>query len=219
LASGPILNAYNSAAISRLLPSEVNARLLSLAVNVGLLTLAVNVRLLSSKVNVRLLANVFLLIYVRGLLLNEAFVITVDTSVTGTMELLLLPMQRSIRSVSMEASLLDSKHVTLLTSKGCSSPNSLMVLSLFHFRDVLLATSAFDLASIASTPFFSGARPEHLHDLAVVSHSLFRFIPAHSFLLSPVPPIQAVLLFPFWRGSTPPQCPINGLVLRRALIP
>jgi hypothetical protein len=30
------------------------------------------------------------------------------------MELLLLPMQRSIRSVSMEASLLYSKHVTIL---------------------------------------------------------------------------------------------------------
>jgi hypothetical protein len=30
------------------------------------------------------------------------------------MELLLLPIQRSIRGVSMETSLLDSKHVTLL---------------------------------------------------------------------------------------------------------
>jgi hypothetical protein len=60
------------------------------------------------------LANVFLLLYVRALLLNEPFVITVDTSVAVTMELLLLPMQRFICSVSMEASLLDSKHVTIL---------------------------------------------------------------------------------------------------------
>jgi hypothetical protein len=51
--------------------------------------------------------------YVRALLRNEPFVITVDTSVRVTMELLLLPMQRSIRSVSMEVSLLDSRHVTL----------------------------------------------------------------------------------------------------------
>jgi hypothetical protein len=89
-------------------------RLLSLAVNVGLLSLAVNVRLLSSKVNVRLTwLMCYLLIYLRLLLLNEPFVVTVDTSVRVTMELLLLPMQRSIRSVSMEASLLDSKHVTI----------------------------------------------------------------------------------------------------------
>jgi hypothetical protein len=54
---------------------------------------------------------------VRALLLNEPFVITVDTSVTVTMELLLLPMQRSICSISMEASLLDSKHVTIYYSK------------------------------------------------------------------------------------------------------
>jgi hypothetical protein len=205
-------------AISRLLPSEVNARLLSSEVSA---------RLLSSEINARLTWRMcYLLIYLRALLLNEPFVVTVDTSVRVTMELLLLPTQRSICSVSMEASLLDSKHVTLLPSKGCSSPNSLGVLPLFHFRDVLLATSAFGLASIASAPFFSGARPKHLHGLAVVSHSLFRFIHC-SFILareaststSPVPPIRAVSLFSFWRGSTPPQGPMLVMSFQKTLIP
>jgi hypothetical protein len=97
--------------VRRLFPDcspEVTARLLSLAVNVGLLSSAANVRLTW--------LMCYLLIYLRPLLLNEPFVITVDTSVKVTMELLLLPMQRSIRSVSMEASLLDSKHDTIYIS-------------------------------------------------------------------------------------------------------
>jgi hypothetical protein len=53
-------------------------------------------------------------LYSRPLLCNGPFVVTVDTPVRITMELLLLPMQRSIRSVSMEVSLLDSKRVTIL---------------------------------------------------------------------------------------------------------
>jgi hypothetical protein len=34
-----------------------------------------------------------------------------------------------------------------------------------------------------------------------------------------VPPTRAVFLFSFWRGPTPPQCPIHGLLFQRALIP
>jgi hypothetical protein len=61
--------------------------------------------------------NVFLLIYVRALILNEPFIITMDTSVRVTMELLLLPMQRStVVALSLEVSLLDSKHVTVLSA-------------------------------------------------------------------------------------------------------
>jgi hypothetical protein len=136
------------------------------------------------------------------------------------MVLLLLPMQQSIRSVSMEVTLLDSKHITLLPSKGCSSPNSLKILLFFHFRGVLFATSAFGLTSIASAPFFSGARAEHLRSPAFFTllfhiHSLLSFF-AHSLVVAgeasastlPVPSIQAVSLFSFWRGSSPPQGPI-----------
>jgi hypothetical protein len=55
------------------------------------------VRLLSLAVNVRLTWRMcYLLIYVQALLLNEPFVVTVDTSLRVTMELLLLPMQRSV---------------------------------------------------------------------------------------------------------------------------
>jgi hypothetical protein len=106
---------YHLASVSNLtltlLSLQVNVRLLSLDVSVGLLSLAVNVRLTW--------LMCYLLIYLRPLLLNEPFVVTVDTSVRVTMELLLLPMQRSIRSVSMEASLLDSKHVTICTAGPC----------------------------------------------------------------------------------------------------
>jgi hypothetical protein len=85
-------DACTSAAISRLLPSEVNARLLSLAVNVGLLSLAANARLLPSEVNARLTWLIcYLLIYLRPLLLNGPFFVTVETSVRVTVELLLLP--------------------------------------------------------------------------------------------------------------------------------
>jgi hypothetical protein len=52
--------------------------------------MAARLRLLSSEVNARLL------IYLRALLLNEPFVITVDTPVRITTELLLLPRQGSI---------------------------------------------------------------------------------------------------------------------------
>jgi hypothetical protein len=114
-----------------------------------------------------------------------------------------------------------SKHVTLPPSKGCLSPNSLKFVPFFHFRGVLFAMSAFGLTSIVSAPFFSGARPEHLCGPAFFVplfhiHSLLSFLP-HSLtlgrpvLLPPVPPIQAVSLFPFWRRSTPPQSPILGL--------
>jgi hypothetical protein len=90
----------------RLLSSEVDARLLSSEVDARLLSSEVNVRLLSSEVNARLLpsaANVrltwlmcYLLIYLRPLLLSEPFVVTVETSVRVTVELLLLPKQRSV---------------------------------------------------------------------------------------------------------------------------
>jgi hypothetical protein len=51
--------------------------------------IAARLRLLSSEVNARPL------IYLRALLLNEPFVITVDTPVRITIELLLLPRQWS----------------------------------------------------------------------------------------------------------------------------
>jgi hypothetical protein len=53
--------------------------------------------LLSSVVNARLTQRMcYLLIYLRPLLLNEPFVVTVDTAVRITIELLLVAMQRSI---------------------------------------------------------------------------------------------------------------------------
>jgi hypothetical protein len=54
----------------------------------------------------------YLLIYLRPLLLNEPFVVTVDTPVRITTELLLL-VCNGCSSVSMEVSLRDSKHVTV----------------------------------------------------------------------------------------------------------
>jgi hypothetical protein len=74
------------AARLRLLSSAVNARLLS--------SITVISRLLSSKVNARLTwLMCYLLVYLRPLLLNEPFVVTVETSVRITIELLLLAMQ------------------------------------------------------------------------------------------------------------------------------
>jgi hypothetical protein len=77
------------AARLRLLSSAVNARLFS--------SITVIPRLLSSEVNAILTwLMCYLLIYLWPLLLNEPFVVTVETSVRITIDLLLLAMQRSI---------------------------------------------------------------------------------------------------------------------------
>jgi hypothetical protein len=77
------------AARLRFLSSAVNARLLS--------SITVIPRLTSSEVNARLTwLMCCLLIYLRPLLLNEPFVVTVETPVRITIELLLLAIQRSI---------------------------------------------------------------------------------------------------------------------------
>jgi hypothetical protein len=68
-------------------------------------------------------------------------------------------------------------HVTLLPSKGCSSPNSLTVPPLFQ---LFCWQCLCGVPSIASAPFSSGARLEHLHDPAFVD-PLFRIHASHSF--------------------------------------
>jgi hypothetical protein len=86
---GGTIQLSSMAARLRLLSSAVKARLLS--------SITVIPRLLSSEVNARLTwLMCYLLIYMRPLLLNEPFVVTVETSVRITIELLLLAMQRSI---------------------------------------------------------------------------------------------------------------------------
>jgi hypothetical protein len=82
----------------QLSPMAARLRLTSFAVNARLLSsITVIPRLLSSEVNARQTwLMCYLLIYIRPLLLNEPFVVTVETSVRIIVELLLLAMQRSI---------------------------------------------------------------------------------------------------------------------------
>jgi hypothetical protein len=107
-------------------------------------------------------------------------------------------------------------------------PGVWLVLKVFVFHLLPLPFFCFDVRFFRSwffqprfihpPPFFQSARPEHFRGLAVVSHSIFRFI-LRTFNLAgeagtsmlPVPPILAVSFFSFWRGSTPPQSPIFGL--------
>jgi hypothetical protein len=133
-------------------------------------------------------------------------------------------------SISRELSLLDSKHVTLLPSRGCSSPNSLKVRLLFRFLRcsssacylhcsfVLMSDSSVcDSSSLNSSicpHFFQSARPEHFRGVAVVSHLLFRFIHC-SFILARETGTSTTSSsntgrFPFFvlEGPTPPWCPL-----------
>jgi hypothetical protein len=73
-------------------------QLSSMAARLRLFSLAVNARLLSSFTVIPRLTwrMCYLFIYLRPLLLNEPFVVTVETSVRVTMEVLLLAIQRSI---------------------------------------------------------------------------------------------------------------------------
>jgi hypothetical protein len=123
----------------------------------------------------------------------------------------------------MEVSLLDSKHVTLLPAKGCSSPNSLTVLPLYQvfcwqrLHSVLLF---FLRCSFYRTrPSLQWCSPRALAWSSVRRSRCLTFtrcsFSPHSLslgrpvLLPPVPPIRAVSLSSFWKGSTPPQGPIH----------
>jgi hypothetical protein len=113
------------------------------------------------------------------------------------------------------------QHVTLLPSKGCSSPNSLTVLPLFQvfcwqrLHSVLLFFSRHfvvflllhpPLSSVVLAPSTCMVQRSHIHSShSFALHSPLRGRPV---LLPPVPPIRVVSLFSFWRGSAPPRCPI-----------
>ena len=109
--------------------------------------------------------------------------------------------------------LLDSKQVSLLPSKGGSSPNSLNVPP--WILGVSLPMSAFDLAVFLPHPPLSSvvlaSSTSVAENLSIALFYIHSFLIQSSFTFAREAGVSLTGPFPFlpfWKGKTPPQCPM-----------